>query len=156
VVVAVVLSGCGMGAATWLLPYLELDPHAIRAGLDDRFQMGPAGALLVVVFLSVVNSGLEELHFRAWLDRELSARWGAAAGIAASSLAFGGMHVLIFLGMPDLPAAAVVLVPLSLAIAGAVWSLLMRRPGGIHAAWLSHGLTDALLLGWGLHWLDYV
>jgi hypothetical protein len=44
----------------------------------------------------------------------------------------------------------------SLFIAGVSWSLIARRPGGIHAAWLSHGLTDAGLLTWGLFWLGYL
>ena len=156
VVAAVVLSGSAIAAANWLLPRLELDPTRIRAGLDARFPISAAGAVAVVLFLSVANSALEELHFRAWLDREISSRWGAAAGIAVSAAAFGAMHVLIFSGLPDLPTAASLLVALALAGAGVTWSLVMRLPGGIHAAWLSHGLTDAILLGWGLHWLGYV
>jgi membrane protease YdiL (CAAX protease family) len=156
VILAIVLSGSAIALATWLLPHIDIDPRVIRAGLDERFRLGPTGALLVVVFLSLANSGLEELHFRAWLDRELSARWGSAAGVTVSAAAFGAMHILIFLGMPGLPRAAVLIVPCALATAGAAWSMLMRRPGGIHAAWLSHGLTDALLLGWGLHWIGYL
>ena len=52
-------------------------------------------------------------------------------------------------------AAVLALVFVSLWIAGASWSLIARRPGGIHAAWLSHGLTDSGLLTWGLLWLGY-
>lgn len=156
VCIAIALSGSAIAAAIVILPQLDIDPVQIRAGMDARFPTGPAGAIAIVIFLSVVNSALEELHFRAWLDRELSAALGSPAGIAISAGAFGAMHVLIFLGMPGLPWLAIVLVPLALAVAGASWSLLMRRRGGIHAAWLSHGLTDALLLGWGLHWLGYV
>jgi membrane protease YdiL (CAAX protease family) len=135
---------------------MGIDPEPIRAGLDVRFAVGPVGACLVVIFLSLLNSALEELHFRAWLDREISSRWGTVAGISISAVAFGAMHVLIFLGMPGLPCLAMLLVPLGLAVAGVAWSILMRLPGGIHAAWFSHGLTDSLLLGWGLHWLGYI
>lgn len=155
-VTAIVLSGSAIVAAEWLLPFLQIDPATIRAGLDQRFTVGPMGAVVVVLFLSLLNCGMEELHFRVWLDREISAHWGSASSIAVSAGAFGAMHVLIFMGMRDLPVAAIVLVPLALVVAGVAWSLIMRRPGGIHAAWLSHGLTDALMFGWGLHWLGYL
>jgi membrane protease YdiL (CAAX protease family) len=154
VLAAFALAGSGIGTALVVLPLIGLDPHSIRSGLDNRFAVGTTGAVGVWLLLSVVNSALEELHFRAWLDRELTLRWGSAAGVGVSAGAFGAMHVLIFLG--ELPARAVLGVAAALGVAGAVWSLIMRRPGGIHAAWLSHGLTDALLLGWGLHWLGYV
>jgi membrane protease YdiL (CAAX protease family) len=150
------LGGAGIAAATWLLPSLQIDPQSIRSGLDERFAVGVSGAVFVVLFLSLINSALEELHFRAWMDGELSKRWGSTAGMSISAVAFGAMHVLIFMGMPGVPLVAIALVPIALAGAAVCWSLIMRRRGGIHAAWLSHGLTDALLLGWGLHWLGYV
>ena len=73
-----------------------------------------------------------------------------------SASAFASMHLLIFRGMPGATAGPQAVVFASLALAGLFWSYLARRPGGIHAAWLSHGLTDALLLTWGLRWLGYL
>jgi hypothetical protein len=52
-------------------------------------------------------------------------------------------------------AVAYVLLFVALLLIAVVWSLLARRPGGIHAAWLSHAMTDAGLLTWGLFWLGY-
>ncbi len=66
------------------------------------------------------------------------------------------MHSLIFLGLPGFPIPLVIIAGVSLAAAGAVWSAILRMRGGIHAAWLSHALTDAILLTWGLMWLGYV
>ena len=154
--VAVVLAGSAVAALQWIIPVWELDPAVIRAGFDARFAMGPLGAMTVVIFLSFANSALEELHFRAWLDRELSRIAGAPVGIGVSAAAFGCMHGLIFLGLPSFPPALVAAAVVGLMIAGACWSLLVRQSGGIHAAWWSHGLSDALLLGWGLYWLGYV
>ena len=111
--------------------------------------------MIVVVFLTSINSALEELHFRAWLDPELSRRFGDSAGIVASAAAFGAMHVLIFANMRDVTPVVLGLVFLALFAMGTAWSMLARRPGGIHAAWFSHALTDAGLLTWGLYWLDY-
>ncbi len=156
IAVAFGLSGAGVGALLLLAPLLGIDPSAIRAGMDARFSVGPAAALCVVVFLSFANSALEELHFRAWLDRGLSARMGSIAGIGVSAAAFGAMHGLIFLGLPGIPPAVAGLAAAATMLCGVCWSLLMRGRGGIHAAWLSHGLTDVLLLGWGLGWLGYL
>ncbi|MFV2069965.1 MAG: hypothetical protein ACC645_23610 [Pirellulales bacterium] len=47
-------------------------------------------------------------------------------------------------------------VVLGLFAAGVVWSGITRLSGGIHAAWLAHGLTDAGLLTWGLFYLGYL
>jgi hypothetical protein len=63
--------------------------------------------------------------------------------------------MFIFSGFPDVTVWVLSLVFLSLMIAGVSWSLIARREGGIHAAWLSHGLTDAGLLTWGLFWLGF-
>ena len=154
--ISVILAGSAIVATITLAPLWELDPHILRQGFDARFTVGPVAAVIVVLFLSFLNSALEELHFRAWLDQELSQIAGNVIGIGISAMAFGGMHMLIFFGLPDLPLILIALAAIGLAIGGVCWSLLMRQPGGIHAAWWSHGLTDALLLGWGLHWLGYV
>jgi membrane protease YdiL (CAAX protease family) len=134
---------------------MGLQPETVRADLDARFAMTPIKAMLVVLYLLSINAALEELHFRAWLDGELSSRWGDAVGIIVSALAFAAMHVFIFAGGAGASPTALVLIFLALAVAGTCWSLLARRRGGIHAAWLSHGLTDATLLTWGLFWLGY-
>lgn len=139
------------------ISHANLDASLIRLNLDDRFGIvSPSCAVLVVIFLSVINSAIEELHFRAWMDTELSRIWGNAAGIIISALAFGGMHILIFYGMTGIEMSSILKMATALAVAGAVWSLIMRREGGIHAAFISHALTDAIVLGWGLTWLGYV
>jgi len=83
-------------------------------------------------------------------------RLGDAAGIAISACAFALMHSLIFAGLPGIPVAGIALVCCGLAVAGVTFSLVMRLPGGIHAAWLCHGIVDALLLGWGLFWIGFL
>ncbi|MFA7681553.1 MAG: CPBP family glutamic-type intramembrane protease [Candidatus Peribacteraceae bacterium] len=153
--IALVFSVSAIGAMKILAPFFSVDPALIRAGMDARFSVTPLGALCVVLFLSCINSAIEELHFRAWLDREISRAWGTTFGVSISALAFGGMHVLIFWGLPGFTLPILLLIALGLAIAGAAWSMLMRLPGGIHAAFLSHALSDALVLGWGLLWLGY-
>lgn len=153
--VALALAGSAICSILALAPTLDLDPDTLRADLDQRFELTKTSAALIVVYLFSINAALEELHFRAWLDRELSVRWGAPAGIVISAAAFGAMHFFVFAGMAGATAGVMTLMFLSLFLAGASWSLIARRPGGIHAAWLSHGLTNVGLMTWGLFWLGY-
>lgn len=146
--------GAIMGALL-LAPAFDLDPAMIRSGFDANFDVDGYTALGVVIFLSFANSAIEEMHFRVWLDGEVSKRRGNAAGIAMSAFAFAAMHGFILLGFETMPAMLAVLVTVCLAGAGACWSFMVRRSGGLYAAWISHALCDALLLGWGLFWLGY-
>jgi membrane protease YdiL (CAAX protease family) len=155
VVSGVLLGGTAIVGALVLAPAFGLDPVTIRAGFDANFDVDGFAVLGVAVFLSFANSAIEEMHFRVWLDGEASKRWGNAAGIALSASAFAAMHGFILLGFEAMPAMLAVLVTACLAGAGACWSLMVRRSGGVYAAWVSHALCDALLLGWGLFWLGY-
>ncbi len=136
-----------------LAPWLGIDPANIREHLEHKFSFNPSTAVLGVIFLSTLNAAQEELQFRVWLDRELSQRWGDIAGILISTTLFAAIHLFIFANAPGVTWPALALLFVALFIGGAAWSVLARRPGGIHAAWLAHGLTDALLLSWGLWWL---
>ena len=143
-------------AARSLAPAFSMDPAVLRAGFDNTFAVDGFFAVAVVVFLAFANSAIEEMHFRVWLDGEVSKRWGNAAGIVLSALAFAAMHGFILLRFPTMPTALTGLIIGCLAFAGGCWSLMVRRPGGLYAAWISHALCDAILLGWGLFWLGYI
>lgn len=156
VVLAFAFAGSAIAAILLLGPSFGLQREALRAAFDQRFDVSPAAAVAVVLFLSSANAALEELHFRVWLDRELTKRVGNVLGVGISALAFGSMHAFILVGLPGIRVEAIVAMGAGLTLAGICWSLLLRRPGGVYAAWLSHGLTDALLLTWGLFWLGYL
>jgi membrane protease YdiL (CAAX protease family) len=145
------------GGAIFLIPLLAgplgIEAVALGGEFTRRFDLTPLRAALIVAYLFTINAALEELHYRAWLDRELSARFGSPAGIIASAAIFSALHMFIFAPMAGVTLPVLVLIGVALFLAGALWSLLARRRGGIHAAWLSHGLTDAALLTWGLFWL---
>ena len=156
---AVIVAGVSILLAALLVPRvasaLGVAPAEVRRHLEDKFSLAPSLLLPAIVFLSTLNAGLEELHYRAWLGQELSRRWGPTLGIATSSALFAAMHLFIFAGVRDVGCSALAVLFVVLAAAGTLWSLIALRPGGIHAAWLCHGLTDAGLLGWGLVWLGY-
>ena len=139
--------------ASWLAPRIGLDPAAIQERLSSRFSLTTSTMIPSVLLLSTVNAALEELHYRVWLDRALSACCGSTIGIGVSTALFSAIHLFIFFGIPNAGWIAMGGVFLGLVIGGTAWSLIARRPGGIHAAWLAHCLTDIVLLTWGLHWI---
>lgn len=156
---AVAIAAVSVTMAALILPslaaWMGIEAANVRAHFDRTFDLTPSLAVGISIFLTLVNSGIEELHYRAWLDRELSNRFGRMIGIGASAAAFAGMHTFIFAGLKEFTAGALALMFVALAAMGTLWSLLARRRGGIHAAWLSHALTDAGFLTWGLYWLGY-
>lgn len=154
--IALILSLLGIATTTLAAQWLNLDPFVIQAQLNSRFDVTAIGAIVITILLATFNAGLEELHYRWWLDRELSKAWNEKAGTIISAVAFAGMHLLVLAGTGVLSLLAMSILFGALFVAGVTWSLLSRRPGGIHAAWLSHGLTNVILMSWGLHWLGYV
>lgn len=142
-------SGCLLGAVAAALIVAVLprvaDPAALRAAFDARYGYTPASAIAVCVLLACVNSLLEEWFYRGFLDPRL--------GPLATSIVFGLQHVIVLGGiaglMPALAAGA------ACAAAGLVWSLLAWR-GGIVLSFLSHALTDMILLAAGLRLLGYL
>ncbi|MGY8771344.1 MAG: CPBP family glutamic-type intramembrane protease [Pirellulales bacterium] len=152
---AVILSGSAIFTIYFFHEMLGIDKGRLKDGMDTRFSLTTPIAVGLVLYLFTFNAALEELHFRAWLDVELSTRYGNWVGVFVSSNLFAAMHMFIFAGMDGVSVLSMSLVYLSLVIAGVTWSMFRRVPGGIHAAWLSHGLTDAVLLSWGLFWLGY-
>lgn len=153
--IGVTLGIIGIIAARFAIPLLHIDPVAIRTSLDARFSMTPITALLVVIFLASLNAALEEFYFRGWMDIELSSRTSNTIGVIVSTLLFGVIHIFIFVGTPGLTLTIYILVCIALTGAGAIWSLLLRKTRTLYTAIISHGLTDAMLLGWGLRWLGY-
>ncbi len=156
IILGLALAGSAIFLLSYATPLLHLNPVVLRHGLDARFLLTAPKAIAIVALLSVINSGLEEFHFRAWLDPELSGVLGTASGIGCSALMFAAIHVPIFLGLAGLSRFALALAILGLVVAGVSWSFLARKKGGFYAAWISHGVTDALLLGWCLAWLGYL
>jgi membrane protease YdiL (CAAX protease family) len=106
----------------------------------------PARYVLIVGFLILVHSLLEEYYWRWFVFSGLQKRVPYAAAIAASALAFTAYHVIDLTAF--FPGKFWTLVaPLSacIAVGGMVWAWLYGRSGSIYAPWLSHVLIDAAI-----------
>jgi CAAX protease family protein len=123
----------------------------IQGKLADFLVGSPAGYLALAAALAVVHSLLEEYYWRWFVFQRLACRLPARPAVTAASLAFAAHHVIIIAAFvpPDrfwnvAPAATA-----AIALAGALWCLLLRRSGSLLSPWLSHLLVDAALMAVG-------
>lgn len=116
---AVLLSGV---AIVWLAggvaPAAGPDPAATLFGI------GLSASLTIFQCLS------EEVYFRGWLQPSLCASWGPWLGLAATSLIFGGLHLIAAAHSP--------LAFANLVLGGLMFGLLALRSGSLVAAVAAH------------------
>ncbi len=142
-----VCSGALIGASLWCV-YLVLFRDLIDADvLAERVrQFGMyEHFLLYMMFLSIINSGLEEYYWRWFVFGRLRAKLGAPAAVVLSSLAFAAHHFVAlheFLGSAWLAG----LFSLGIAVGGAVWACHYHRTGRLRGVWVSHCIVDVAAL----------
>jgi hypothetical protein len=94
---------------------------------------GLTGLVIMGVALTLVQSTMEEVLFRGWLQNALSERLGQIAGVLAGAVLFAGFHLLGGARQP--------LTLAFITLAGVLFGLLALRSGGVlapiaaHAAW---------------------
>ena len=120
-------------ASTALLQSLSGDVPAARfAG------RGLGGLVPVLLFAIVQTSLAEEIFFRGFLGKRVIARWGFAPGNAAQAIAFGILHVAMFVSFAD---------PIRLLSIG-----ILTWASGWIVGWLNEeGAGGSILPGWALH-----
>lgn len=100
------------------------------------------GLLLIGLSATVVQAGGEELFFRGWVQRRLTADWSPIAGLLMTAGVFAALHLL---GGARAPLSL-----LNLLLGGVWFGLLAQRTGGVMAPAGAHILWNAseqLLLG---------
>jgi len=143
--------GLGVGAALAAqLIVVPLVAIVLAPLLGDPDVSGPVedlveearGPAFAGLFLTAVVGApiVEELFFRGLLLLSLQARVGTGWAVAGSSVLFGLAHP------NDLPAAAVVLVMVSLAVLAVLLALLVVRTGRLGPAIVAHAAFNALNL----------
>ena len=127
-VFAVVLVGYAL-----LAPWLDLSNITVR--LEEKEGITAATFPFVAVYISVVNSFLEELFFRGFAFLGLRGELGQGRALLLSALAFALYHVGILDGWVSLWLAALMVA--GLFCAGALFDYL-DRAGSLVPAWLVH------------------
>lgn len=100
------------------------------------------GVFLLGVVLMLLQTGVEEVFFRGWLQPALTDRLGPLAGIVATALCFTAFHVA---GGARAPLSLV-----NIVLAGLFFGLLAWRSGGILAAVAAHfawNVIESAVLG---------
>lgn len=77
-------------ALVWLVPWLPVDPTA-KLLFEN---MTVPRAIPFIIIIGLVPGFCEELLFRGYVQRRLTARWGPAVGILIASVAFGLAHLM--------------------------------------------------------------
>ncbi len=145
-------SGALIGASLWCV-YLLMFKGVIDADvLAERVrQFGMyEHFLLYMMFLSIINSGLEEYYWRWFVFGRLRAKLGAPAAVVLSSLAFAAHHFVAlheFLGSAWLAG----LFSVGISIGGAVWACHYHHTGRLWGVWVSHCIIDVAALSIGYY-----
>ncbi|MCZ6654561.1 MAG: type II CAAX endopeptidase family protein [Planctomycetota bacterium] len=145
-------SGALIGASLWCM-YLVMFEGVINADLlaERVRQFGMyEHFLLYMMFLSIINSGLEEYYWRWFVFGRLRAKLGAPAAVVLSSLAFAAHHFVAlheFLGRAWLAG----LFSFGIAIGGAVWACHYHHTGRLRGVWVSHCIIDVAALSIGYY-----
>lgn len=109
----------------------------------------PAKFLAFAAWLCIVNSLLEELVFRWYVDSRLHRlSFSLPTSVLTSAAIFTIHHVLVLAAFFAWP--LVVIGSAGVFIGGCVWSILQHRWGGVAPGWISHALVDVALMvvGW--------
>lgn len=100
-------------------------------------------ALPAILVYAILNTSLpEEILFRGFLLKRLSARFGFPVGNAAQSLLFGLLHGAMFLGVTD-PLRAILIIIFT---GGIAWSMgyinEKKADGSIFPGWAIHAVAN--------------
>lgn len=139
---AALLLGAGVFAVillAWFLFRGFIDLEAIAAGLLAGQQVTAGNFLWVALYISVVNSLLEEVFFRGLAFSLLRRHWGEAPAALFSAAAFALYHVSIIGAWFSWWVFALCMA--GLLIGGLIFCALDRR-GSILPSWLTHAAAN--------------
>ena len=129
-----------------LRPYIDL--QAIRLALEEDLGVNRGNFILVALYISFVNSLLEEFFFRGYLFLGLLQRTGRIAAYSISAFLFAAYHVAI-IGSWFSP-LIFMLAMAGLFIGGLIFNYLNERNGNIINSWVVHLMANLAINTVGL------
>lgn len=125
--------------------FIDLD--AIAAGILNKEGISRENFLWVALYISFINSALEELLFRGLAYLELRRHTSERFAMVFSAACFAGYHVAILTGWFTWWVYGLCL--LGLFIGGLIFNFLDRR-GSLLPSWLAHAAADLAINTIGL------
>lgn len=133
--------GLGLGIYVLILGgYVTLrnvfDFSAIAGSLTENAGVTKENFLYVSLYISFVNSLLEEFFFRGFLFRNLKEHSKPSAAYGVSAVLFAAYHIAMMIGWFGFGLNALVL--LGLSAGGLIFNRLNEKLGCIYGSWLTH------------------
>ena len=133
--------GLGLGIYALILGgYLLLrnvfDFSKIAGSLTENAGVTKDNFLYVSLYISFVNSLLEEFFFRGFLFRNLKKQSKPAVAYGISAVLFAAYHIAMMIGWFGFGLNALVL--LGLTVGGLIFNWLNEKLGCIYGSWLTH------------------
>ncbi|EAR08175.1 CPBP family intramembrane glutamic endopeptidase [Reinekea blandensis] len=143
------LMAVGIFGAYWLLARPVIDFTAL-AGLMASFSLDSVWTYLgLVVYLTLVNSLVEEYVFRWFMQVQLNALMPAIAAAAGSAAVFTLHHTVVLAAY--IPWGFNVLASLGIFLGAMIWSWMYRKTENLWSAYISHIGADIGVFAIGYH-----
>ncbi len=117
-----------------LRPFVDFS--GIAGNLTATTGVSRANFLWVSLYISFVNSLLEEFFFRGFAFRGMKGKWGAKTACIVSALLFSLYHTAMMAGW--FPFWLFLLALLGLGAGGCIFTALNKRSGTLYTSWLVH------------------
>jgi membrane protease YdiL (CAAX protease family) len=108
--------------------------------LNDTVGVNKENFLYISIYISFINSFIEEFFFRGFAFLTLKRNSSRRFAMIFSSLAFAVYHATLMAGLFDLPLYLLCLV--ALAIAGFIFNLLDEKSGTLYPSWIVHACAN--------------
>ena len=112
-----------------------LDFSGVATSLSQNAGVTGDNFIFVALYISLINSALEEFFFRGFVFRRLR-RNGALPAYLFSSGAFALYHIAMMIGWFSVPLTVLILI--GLVVGGVIFNALNERFGTLYVSWAVH------------------
>ena len=112
-----------------------LDFSGVATSLSQNAGVTGDNFIFVALYISLINSALEEFFFRGFVFRSLR-RNGALPAYLFSSGAFALYHIAMMIGWFSVPLTILILI--GLVVGGVIFNALNERFGTLYVSWAVH------------------
>lgn len=126
----------------------DIDFGKISEELTTKLRITPINFIFVGLYITLVNSFLEEFFFRGFIFMNLLSSGHRKLGYFYSSVLFGLYHIAIFKTWFSTPITLLAL--FGLISVGVLFNWMDMKSNNFMNSWISHGFADAAIILIGL------